>query len=279
MFLKTYNPTTPSLRQKITISRSNLWKGKSFKNLTVGKHNKAGRSNKGQISVWHKGGGHKKKYRLVDFHGNINEAAIVHRIEYDPNRTTYIALIQYQSGKFSYILAPHNLNVGDIITNFDKDADTIVNSSDLVVGNRLSLTHIPVGIKIFNLEMTPNKGGQLLRSAGTFGFIIKKTSTHAVVKLQSGLNKLVNLNCKATIGIASNLNNHSKVLGKAGASRWRNKRPTVRGVAMNPIDHPHGGGEGKKSGHRQLVTPWGRLTKGVKTRAKHKTLKKSSLYS
>jgi large subunit ribosomal protein L2 len=279
MYLKTYKPTTPSLRQKITISRDHLWKGKSMKNLTVGKINKAGKDNKGRTSVWHKGGGHKKKYRLIDFFGNNNESAIVHRIEYDPNRTAYIALIQYQSGKFSYILAPHNLSIGDVITNFNNDQELNINSSDLILGNRLSLKHIPVGVKIFNLEMTPNKGGKLLRAAGTFGFIVKKTDTHAVVKLQSGINKLISLNCKATIGISSNLNNHSKVLGKAGASRWRNKRPTVRGVAMNPIDHPHGGGEGKKSGHRQLVTPWGRLTKGVKTRAKHKILKKSALYS
>ncbi len=276
MFLKKYNPVTPSLRQKISIDRSHLWKGKPFKSLTVGKSNTAGRSKNGRITVWHKGGGHKQKYRLVDFNRTYEGVAIVHRLEYDPNRTAYIALIQYQNGKFSYILAPHGLKPGQLIHNYNNSS---IIPTELSIGSRLTLKYIPEGIKIYNLEVLPGKGGQLLRAAGAYGFIVKKTTTHAVVKLQSGINKLLPLNCKATIGIVSNLNNHSKILGKAGASRWANKRPTVRGVAMNPIDHPHGGGEGKKSGHRQLVTPWGKLTKGVKTRAKHKQVSRSLLYS
>lgn len=274
MYLKKYNPVTPSSRQKITISRDNLWKGKPFKSLTVGKLNKAGRTSSGRISVWHKGGGHKRKYRFIDFSRSKSEPAIVHRLEYDPNRTAYIALIQYISGEFSYILAPHNIKQGDIIT-----ANNSTTSNSMAVGNSLPLRLIPEGIKIHNIEVRPGKGGKLLRAAGAFGSIIKKTDTHAVVKMQSGVNKLLPLECMATVGIVSNLNNYSKVLGKAGASRWRNKRPTVRGVAMNPIDHPHGGGEGKKSGHRQLVTPWGRLTKGVKTRSKQKKNNKSLLYN
>jgi len=274
MYLKKYNPVTPSSRQKITISRDNLWKGKPFKSLTVGKLNKAGRTSSGRISVWHKGGGHKRKYRFIDFSRSKSEPAIVHRLEYDPNRTAYIALIQYISGEFSYILAPHNIKQGDIIT-----ANNSTTSNSMAVGNSLPLRLIPEGIKIHNIEVRPGKGGKLLRAAGAFGSIIKKTDTHAVVKMQSGINKLLPLECMATVGIVSNLNNYSKVLGKAGASRWRNKRPTFRGVAMNPIDHPHGGGEGKKSGHRQLVTPWGRLTKGVKTRSKQKKNNKSLLYN
>lgn len=279
MYLKKYKPVTPSSRQKITISRVNLWKGKPFKSLTVGKLNKAGKTNNGRISVWHKGGGHKQKYRFIDFNRSKSGPAIVHRLEYDPNRTAYIALVQYLTGEFSYIIAPHNLKQGDIINSFNELDDSSSISNIISVGNTIPLKFIPEGVKIHNVELIPGKGAKLLRSAGAFGSVIKKTTTHAVVKLQSGLNKLIPLNCNATIGIVSNLNNYSKVLGKAGASRWRNKRPTVRGVAMNPIDHPHGGGEGKKSGHRQLVTPWGKLTKGVKTRSKHKKINKSVLYS
>lgn len=268
MQLKNYKPVTPSLRHKISIDRSHLWKGKPLKNLTVGKLKTGGVNNHGRITVWHRGGGHKQKYRFVDFNRTISDPCVVKRIEYDPNRTSWIALIQSIKGAYSYILAYKDLKVGDIITSSD--------DAPIEVGNTLPLFNIPEGTRIHNIEVLPNQGGRLCRSAGSCAIVVKKTSKYAMVKLQSGKEKLIPLQCKATVGIVSNELHNSTSLGKAGASRWKGKRPTVRGVAMNPIDHPHGGGEGKTSGHRQLVTPWGKLTKGVKTRSKKKKYISSS---
>lgn len=259
MALKKYNPVTPSLRQLVTVSRKDLHKGSSEKSLTVGLTKTGGRNNKGRITSKHIGGGHKKKYRIIDFKRNKkNINAEVLRFEYDPNRTAFVALIKYEDNSLSYIIAPQRLSVGDTIVASDK--------ADIKVGNALPLKNIPVGTIIHNVENKPGKGGQYARSAGSYVQLSGKDSGWAQIKLRSGEYKLVSLSCMATIGAVSNTDHQNINDGKAGRSRWKGKRPTVRGVAMNPVDHPHGGGEGKTSGGRHPVNKNGLKTKGKKTR-------------
>lgn len=264
MALKKYNPTTPGQRGLVLVSKKDLWKGKAEKSLTVGLKKTGGRNNTGRITVRHIGGGHKQKYRLVDFkRAKLNIEAQVERLEYDPNRTAFIALIKYTDGELSYILAPNGLKEGDIITSGD--------NADIKVGNTLPLINIPVGTIIHNVELKPGKGGQIARSAGAYVQLVGKDRGYAQIKLTSGELRLINSSCMATIGVVSNLDHRNENLGKAGRKRWMGIRPTVRGTAMNPIDHPHGGGEGKTSGGRHPVTPWGKPTKGKTTRSNKRT--------
>ncbi|MGI4776179.1 MAG: 50S ribosomal protein L2 [Janthinobacterium lividum] len=264
MSLKKHRPITPSLRELIQVNRSALWKGKPLKSLTKGKCKTGGRNNTGRTTSWHIGGGHKQSYRIIDFkRDRLDTVATVERIEYDPNRTAFIALVNYEDGEKSYILAPQKLLVGDKIISSS--------SADIKVGNCLPLKNIPVGTQIHNVEMKPGKGGQIARSAGNTVNLVGKDSGYAQIKLPSGELRLVLLECKATIGILSNSDQKNINLGKAGRSRWLGRTPVVRGVAMNPVDHPHGGGEGKTSGGRHPVTPWGKPTKGKKTRRNKRT--------
>lgn len=266
MALKTFNPITPSLRELIQVDRSGLWKGKPFKPLTEGQTKSGGRNNHGRITSRNRGGGSKRLYRIIDFkRDRLDEVATVERIEYDPNRSSFIALIVYEDGKKSYILAPQKLASGDKIVSGEK--------VDIKIGNCLPLRNIPVGTTVHNVEMKPGKGGQLARSAGGYVDLIGKDSGYAQIKLRSGEVRIVPLECKATIGVLSNPDKKNINLGKAGRNRWLGWRPSVRGVAMNPVDHPHGGGEGKTSGGRHPVTPWGFPTKGKKTRKNKLTTK------
>jgi large subunit ribosomal protein L2 len=259
MALKKYNPTTPSQRGLVRVDRSDLWKGRPYKLLTKGITKSGGRNNLGRITSRHIGGGHKRLYRQIDFKRNkVDCFAVVERIEYDPNRSSYIALIKYEDDTYSYILAPAKIKIGDRIVS---GAD-----ADIKVGNATFLKNIPVGTVIHNIEMKPGKGGQIARSAGVYANLVGKDSGYAQIKLLSGEIRLISLECMATIGSLSNPDRKNAVIGKAGRSRWLGKRPEVRGVAMNPVDHPHGGGEGKTSGGRHPVTPWGKPTKGKKTR-------------
>ena len=266
MALKKYNPTTPSQRGLVRVDRSDLWKGKPYKSLTKGLTKTGGRNNRGRITSRHIGGGHKRLYRMIDFKRNkLDCMATVERIEYDPNRSAHIALIKYEDGVFSYILAPAKIKAGDqIISSAD---------ADIKVGNCLPLKNIPVGTMVHNVEMKPGKGGQIARSAGASVSLAGKDSGYAQIKLSSGELRVVPLDCMATIGTLSNADKKNTIVGKAGRSRWLGKRPHVRGVAMNPVDHPHGGGEGKTSGGRHPVTPWGKPTKGKKTRKNKLTSK------
>lgn len=259
MALKTYNPTTPSQRQLVLVDKSNLWKGKPVKSLTKGLTKSGGRNNKGRITSRHIGGGHKRKYRVIDFKRNKHDIpATVKRIEYDPNRSAVIALIEYQDGTLAYILAPQRLAVGDPVIAGQK--------VDVKNGNAMPIKNIPVGTIIHNVEMKPGKGGQLARSAGSYIQLVGKDSGYGLIKLRSGEVRKVLADCFATIGAVSNPDNQNTNLGKAGRKRWLGVRPTVRGVAMNPVDHPHGGGEGKTSGGRHPVSPWGQSAKGKRTR-------------
>ena len=264
MALKTYNPTSPSQRSLVAIDRSGLWKGKPVKTLTVGKKSSGGRNNQGRITSWHKGGGHKQSYRLVDFkRATLDVPATVERIEYDPNRTCFIALIRYETGQLSYIIAPQKLEVGDKVISSKK--------ADIKPGNTLPLAQIPVGTVVHNVELRPGKGGQLARAAGSYVLLAGKDTGHAIIRLRSGETRKVNIDCFASIGSVSNADHQNIKIGKAGRSRWLGRRPVVRGVAMNPIDHPHGGGEGRTSGGRHPCTPWGKSTKGKKTRKNKRT--------
>jgi len=264
MALKNFNPITPSTRQLITVDRSELWKGKPERSLVKGQSVTGGRNNFGRTTAWKKGGGAKSKYRMVDFlRQKLDVEAVVERLEYDPNRTAFIALIRYADGSLSYILAPQKLSVGD------KVVSSI--SADIKIGNCMPLKNMPIGTVIHNIEMKPGKGGQLARSAGTYAQLAGKDSGYVLIKLRSGETRKVLGDCRATIGTVSNPDNQNIKLGKAGRSRWLGIRPTVRGVAMNPVDHPHGGGEGKTSGGRHPVTPWGKSTKGKKTRRTKRT--------
>ncbi len=264
MALKSFNPTTPSQRQLVIVDRSDLWKGDPEKSLTEGLRKKGGRNNAGRITVRFRGGGHKRRYRLVDFkRAKFDVAATVERLEYDPNRTAFIALIRYEDGELAYILAPQRLAVGDQVVSGQK--------ADIKPGNTLPLKNIPVGTIIHNVEMKPGKGGQLARSAGTYVQLVGKDQGYAQLRLASGELRVVRGECLGTIGAVSNPDQQNINLGKAGRSRWLGRRPHVRGVAMNPVDHPHGGGEGRTSGGRHPVTPWGKPTKGKKTRNNKKT--------
>jgi large subunit ribosomal protein L2 len=266
MALKKFNPVTPGLRQLVQVDRSQLWKGKPVKNLTTGLHSSGGRNNLGRVTNWNTGGGHKKRYRIIDFKRNrLNDPATVERLEYDPNRTAHIALIKYTDGTLAYILAPQKLQAGDTVVAGEK--------VDIRTGNAMKLRSIPVGTIVHNIEMRPGKGGQLARSAGTYAQVVGRDQGYAQIKLSSGELRVVSSECMATIGAVSNPDQQNVSIGKAGRNRWLGKRPVVRGVAMNPIDHPHGGGEGKTSGGRHPVTPWGVPTKGKKTRKNKRTAK------
>jgi large subunit ribosomal protein L2 len=257
--LKQFKPDTPSKRQLVQVDKSHLWKGGPEKSLVVGLIKTGGRNNRGRITTRHIGGGHKKLYRMIDFKRNkIDMVAVVERLEYDPNRTCHIALIKYQDETLSYILAPQKLNVGDQVMSGE--------SADIKVGNSLPLKSIPVGTIVHNVEMKPGKGGQIARAAGGYVQILGKDTGYVQLRLRSGEVRLIQSECFATIGAVSNSDHQNEVIGKAGRNRWLGVRPTVRGVAMNPVDHPHGGGEGKTSGGRHPCSPWGKLTKGKRTR-------------
>ena len=264
MALKQYNPTSPGQRGLISVDRSELYKGKPVKKLTEGLTKTGGRNNSGHVTAWQKGGGHKRRYRLVDFkRRKMDMMATVDRIEYDPNRTAFIALITYEDGEQSYILAPQRLAAGDKVISSTK--------ADIKPGNALPLSSIPIGTIIHNVELKAGKGGQMARSAGTYVQLIGRDQSYSILRLASGEVRMVRSECMATIGAVSNSDQQNIKLGKAGRSRWLGRRPHVRGVAMNPIDHPHGGGEGKTSGGRHPVTPWGKPTKGKRTRNNKKT--------
>ena len=259
MALKTFNPTSPGQRQLVIVDRSELHKGRPVKALTEGLSKSGGRNNRGRVTVRGIGGGAKRLYRKIDFKRNRWDVpATVERLEYDPNRTAFIALIKYEDGLQSYIIAPQRLAVGD----------TVITSktADIKPGNTLPLKNIPVGTIVHNVELKPQKGAQMARSAGTYVQIVGRDAGYAQIKLSSGELRMVPDSCLATVGAVSNPDNMNKVLSKAGRSRYLGKRPKVRGVAMNPVDHPHGGGEGKSSGGRHPVTPWGKKTRGPKTR-------------
>ena len=260
MALKTYKPTTPSQRHLVLVDRSHLWKGKPVKALTEGLSKSGGRNNQGRTSAWHRGGGHKRSYRIVDFkRGKLGMPAIVERLEYDPNRTAFIALIKYEDGELAYILAPQRLAAGDTVI-----ADERV---DVKPGNAMPLANMPIGTIVHNVEMKVGKGGQMARAAGTYVQLVGRDSGYAILRLNSGETRMVPADCMATVGAVSNPDNSNVSIGKAGRMRWKGKKPVVRGVAMNPVDHPHGGGEGRTSGGRHPVTPWGKSTKGKKTRS------------
>ena len=259
MALKTFKPTTPSQRQLVIVDRSELWKGDAVKHLTEGLRSAGGRNNTRRTTMFHRGGGHKRRYRIVDFkRRKYDMPATVERLEYDPNRTAFIALIKYQDGELAYILAPQRLKVGDSVVSGEK--------VDVKPGNAMPMKNMPVGTIIHNVEMKPGKGGQMARSAGTYAQLVGRDAGYALLKLASGEVRMVRSECMATIGAVSNPDQQNIVIAKAGRSRWLGIRPTTRGVAMNPIDHPHGGGEGRTSGGRHPVTPWGKPTKGKKTR-------------
>jgi large subunit ribosomal protein L2 len=264
MALKNYKPVTPSTRGLVLIDRSQLYKGRPVKELTEGLKKTGGRNHFGRITTRHIGGGHKRRYRMIDFkRRKFDVGATVERIEYDPNRTAFIALIKYDDGELSYILAPQRLKVGDRVVAGEK--------ADIKPGNAMPMKAIPVGTIIHNVELKPGKGGQMARSAGSFVQLVGKDQGMALVRLASGEQRLVQAECMATIGAVSNPDNQNTKLGKAGRKRWLGIRPTVRGVAMNPVDHPHGGGEGRTSGGRHPVTPWGKPTKGKRTRTNKST--------
>ena len=259
MALKTFKPVTPSLRQLVIVDRRDLYKGKPVKTLTEGQSSKGGRNNNGRVTVRFRGGGHKQSYRLVDFkRRKLDVAAKVERIEYDPNRTAFIALLRYADGELSYILAPQRLSVGDEVISGSQ--------VDVKPGNAMPAANIPVGTIVHNVEMKIGKGGSIARSAGTYAQIVGRDQDYVILRLKSGEQRLVHGQCFATIGAVSNPDHMNATIGKAGRSRWLGRMPHNRGVTMNPIDHPHGGGEGRTSGGRSPVTPWGKPTKGKKTR-------------
>jgi large subunit ribosomal protein L2 len=256
-------PTSPGRRGVVSVKRD-LYKGKPWKSLVVSKSKNGGRNNNGRITVRHQGGGHKQHYRVIDFkRDKFDIPAIVERLEYDPNRSANIALLKYADGERRYIIAPSKLKVGDKVVSGD--------NCEIKVGNSMKLKDIPLGTNIHCVELKPMKGAQLARSAGASARLVAKEGIYATLRLQSGETRKVLWECRATLGVVSNQENNLKSLGKAGAKRWRGVRPTVRGVAMNPVDHPHGGGEGRTSGGRHPSTPWGKPTKGYKTRKNQRT--------
>ena len=265
MALKNFNPVTPSARATVLVDRSELWKGKPVKGLTEGKPHSGGRNNHGRTTVRFRGGGHKQSYRMVDFkRRKFDVPATVERLEYDPNRTAWIALLKYADGELAYIIAPQRLKAGDQVISASKGAD-------IKPGNAMPLANIPVGTIVHCVEIKPGAGAKVARSAGTYCQLVGKDAGYAQVKLMSGELRLVRAECMAAIGAVSNPDNSNQQIGKAGRSRWMGFRPHNRGVTMNPIDHPHGGGEGRTSGGRHPVTPWGKPTKGAKTRNNKRT--------
>ena len=264
MALKTFKSYTKSTRGTVLVDRKNLWKGKPYKSLTVGSHSTGGRNNLGRITSRAKGSGHKKRYRMIDFYRNkLDVKAKVERIEYDPNRTSFIALVKYEDGVKNYIICPRDLNVGDDIVSGNK--------KEIKTGNCMPLSDIPPGTLIHNVELIEGNGGKIARSAGSSVTLSGFDSDYAILKLSSGESRKVRSACKATIGSVSNPDQKNIQIGKAGRNRWKGRRPLVRGVAKNPVDHPHGGGEGKTSGGRNPVSPWGQSAKGLKTRKPKKS--------
>ena len=259
MALKHYNPTSPAQRGLVLVDKSGLWKGRPVKALTEGKRKTGGRNNKGHVTSRGIAGGHKQRYRFIDFkRRKWDVEATVERLEYDPNRTAFIALIKYEDDELAYILAPQRLKTGDQVVSGER--------VDIKPGNAMPLANMPVGTIVHNVEMKPGKGGQIARSAGTYCQLVGKDAGYAQLKLSSGEVRMVRGECLATVGAVSNPDQQNVTYGKAGRMRWLGRRPVVRGVAMNPVDHPHGGGEGRTSGGRHPVTPWGKPTKGKKTR-------------
>ncbi len=264
MALKSFKPITPGLRQLVIVDRSELFKGKPVKTLTEGKHSQGGRNNTGRITVRFRGGGHKQTYRIVDFkRRKIDMPAKVERLEYDPNRTAFIALIRYTDGVLSYIIAPQRLSVGDEVVSGAQ--------VDVKPGNAMPLAAMPVGTIVHNIEMKIGKGGAMARSAGAYAQIVGRDQGYVSLRLNSGEQRLIHGQCFATVGAVSNPDHMNTSMGKAGRHRWLGQRPHNRGVVMNPVDHPHGGGEGRTSGGRHPVTPWGKPTKGKKTRTNKST--------
>ncbi len=266
MGLKTFKSYTKSTRGTVLVDRKNLWKGKSLKSLTVGSHSTGGRNNLGRITSRHRGAGHKQKYRQIDFYRKKDDIkATIERIEYDPNRSAYVALIKYEDGVMNYILAPNRTKTGDqIISGRNKE---------IKIGNCMPLSDIPAGTDIHNIELLPNGGGKLARSAGSSAQITGSDDNYCIIKLNSGETRKVINTARATIGVVSNSDHQNIKIGKAGRNRWKGIRPQSRGVVMNPVDHPHGGGEGKTSGGRDPVSPWGQSAKGLKTRKNKMTNK------
>jgi large subunit ribosomal protein L2 len=259
MALKTFNPTSPGRRQLVIVDRGELYKGKPVKALTEGLTKSGGRNNMGRVTAFRHGGGHKRTYRVIDFkRRKWNVEAKVERLEYDPNRTAFIALIKYADGEMAYIIAPQRLKAGDTVIAGDR--------VDVKPGNAMPLKAIPVGTIVHNVELKPNKGGQMARSAGAYAQVVGRDAGYAQLRMGSGEVRMVQDVCMATIGAVSNPDNMNEVWGKAGRGIHMGRKPSVRGVAMNPVDHPHGGGEGKTSGGRHPVTPWGKKTRGPKTR-------------
>jgi large subunit ribosomal protein L2 len=266
MALKSYKPTTPSQRNLVIVDRTGLYRGKPVKSLVEGQNSTGGRNNHGRITSRFRGGGHKQAYRTIDFKRvRREEAATVERIEYDPNRTAFIALVKYKDGELTYILAPQRLSAGDSIIAGE--------SVDIKPGNAMPLSNMPVGTIVHNVELKVGKGGQIARSAGTYAQIVGRDQDYVILRLNSGEQRLVHGKCRGTIGAVSNPDHMNISIGKAGRTRWLGWRPHNRGVVMNPIDHPHGGGEGRTSGGRHPVTPWGKPTKGKKTRSNKSTNK------
>lgn len=264
MALKQFKPNTPGTRNLVLVDRSDLHKGGPVKALTEGLTNKGGRNNTGRVTARRQGGGHKRKYRVIDFKRTKRDVpANVERIEYDPNRTAFIALLRYEDGELAYILAPQRLKAGDTVV--------AGNKTDVKPGNAMPLANMPIGTIVHNVEMKPGKGGQIARSAGCYAQLVGRDQGYAQLKLTSGELRIVRGECFATIGAVSNPDQQNIKLGKAGRKRWLGKRPEVRGVAMNPVDHPHGGGEGRTSGGRHPVSPWGKPTKGKRTRSNKAT--------
>ena len=264
MALRTFKPTTPGQRQLVLVDRSELHKGGPVKTLTEGLRSKGGRNNYGRITVRWRGGGHKRTYRVIDFRRRkFDVSATVERLEYDPNRTAFIALVRYEDGEQAYILAPQRLQPGDKIISGER--------ADIKPGNAMMLKNIPVGTIVHNVELKPGRGGQMARAAGTYVQLVGRDAGLALLRMSSGEVRMVRTECMATIGAVSNPDQQNISIGKAGRNRWKGRRPSVRGVAMNPVDHPHGGCEGRTSGGRHPVTPWGKSTKGKKTRHNKKT--------
>ena len=266
MALKTYKSYTKSTRGTVLVDRKGLWKGKPIKSLTFGKTSTGGRNNLGRITSRHKGAGHKNKHRVVDFYRKKDDMkAKVERIEYDPNRSSYLALIKYEDGVMNYILAPNKIKKGDEVISGRNKA--------IKIGNCMPLSDIAAGTNIHNIELSPNGGGKIARSAGSSAQISGSEENYCIIKLASGeIRKIINT-ARATIGTVSNSYHQNIMIGKAGRNRWKAIRPQSRGVAMNPVDHPHGGGEGKTSGGRSPVSPWGQSAKGLKTRKNKQTNK------
>jgi len=267
MALKKFNPTSPSRRHLVQVDRSHLYKGRPEKSLTEGLTKTGGRNNTGRITMRRQGGGHKRLYRQIDFKRTKKDMqATVLRLEYDPNRTAFIALIEYKDGEKSYIIAPQRMAEGDTVISSNK--------ADIKPGNAMPLRAMPVGTIIHNIELKPGKGAEIARAAGTYAQLVGRQEGYAQVRLKSGEMRMIHQSCMATVGAVSNPDHMNINLGKAGRKRWLGKRPQVRGVAMNPVDHPHGGGEGRTSGGRHPVTPWGKPTKGARTRNKKKASSK-----